>query len=198
MKKILFLLCCLICTDTNAQPTEFTKNLDAYVGTWEYSSATCTFRLYLKKGKDYYRKGGPLRSEIIYGGHYIARNGIVITDLEAIAKIADDEDTRMPIVATNAEETAAEVNPNLLIFTFVDDLKDKWGDGKMTLIPGNPAKLRWQILRMCEKIFIPISDEPEPVIQQGWTVPEDVVLTKISNTIGLPKPKELGPDDEIL
>ena len=202
MKKIILIsLFLIVINGLTAQEKAdfFTKNLDAYVGTWEYTSATCTFRIYLKKGKDYYRKGGPLSSEIIYGGHYIAYNGIVITDLESIIKTANDEDTRMTIWASNAEKTAAEVNPNLLIFTFFDDLKDKRGSGKLTLIPGNPAKLRWQILGMsATKIFIPINDEPMPAIQQGWTVPEDVVLTKISNTIGLPKPKELGPDDEVL
>jgi hypothetical protein len=33
-------------------------------------------------------------------------------------------------------------------------------------------------------------------LNPGWTVPEDVVLTKISDTIGPPKPpKDLDPED---
>ena len=201
MKKILILLCCLICTATNAQPTKFTKNLDAYVGTWEYSSATCTFRIYLKKGKSYANKGGTFWNEIVYGGHYIAYNGIVITDMEAAVKRATDQtrtENEMNIVASNAKEKENQVNPNVLTFSFRDDLKDKRGTGKLTLTPGNPAKLRWQILKTSEKIILLLDGEPMPVIHQGWTVPEDVVLTKIYDTIGPPKPKDIGPDDEIL
>ncbi len=166
----------------------YTKNLEAYVGTWEFQSDTCTFRLYFKKGKSYYSKGGPLREEIIYGGHYVKRNGIVIIDLEEAAKMATDENRRMPIIASNGEEEASLVDPNVLTFVFVDELKDKWGYGRLTLIPGEPLQLRWQILKRSEKVYTTIEgvDPPPPPIPRDWTAPTDVILTKIAD--GFPAP----------
>jgi len=184
MKKILLFLCCSVCIYTNAQPTRFTKNLNAYTGTWEFQSDTCTFRLYLKKGKSYSCKGCPLANEMVFGGHYIERNGVVLTDLEAATKIATDQtrtENGMTIVAANQEPEEHLVNPNVLTFVFGDRLKDKKGSGELTLIPGSPMQLRWHIQNRSEKIFLRIVGDPDPIIHQGWTVPTDVILTKIAD-----------------
>ena len=169
----------------------YTANLDAYVGTWEYSDANCTFRIYLKKGKDYYSKGGPLCCEAVYGGHYIKQAGanIPLVDLtNAVQKATDENRKGLTITADNGKKEASQVNPNELVFVFRDDLKgNKRGIGRLTLIPGNPAKLRWHIQKTAERgLIIRIDNEPSPVIHEGWTVPEDVILTKISDTIVLP------------
>ena len=82
----------------------YTKNLDAYVGTWEYTDDTTTFRIFLKKGvsrilSDPY--------EIIYGGQYLARNGVVIIDQEAAVQRATDKtrtENGLTISASNAQE----------------------------------------------------------------------------------------------
>ena len=193
MKKILLplFLCCLIYANINAQPAKFTKNLDAYTGTWEYVSDTLTFRIYLKKGKSYYRKGGPLSHELIYGGHYIKRNGVVITNLEEFMKTATDEDSGPTIDASNCKWDEEDVNPNRLGLTFRDDLKDKRGDGQLLLIEGNPMKLHWQIQKMQKKYFMwEVGVDPEPVIQPGWTVPTDIILTKVA---GPPPPNIIIP-----
>jgi hypothetical protein len=193
MKKIILInylfLIAVNCLIAQEQADFFTQNLDAYVGTWEYTDGNCTFRIYLKKGKSYYSKGGPLMEEIVYGGHYIERNGVVITDLEKATKWATDEDNRMTIVAGNGKKEESQVNPNVLTFVFKDKLKEKGGAGKLTLIPGNPAQLRWHIQKTRERpnLFL-IVGEPMPVREPGWTVPEDVILTKISDTRGEPRP----------
>jgi hypothetical protein len=196
MRKIILISLFAIvanCLIAQEQAKYYIKNLDAYVGTWEYVSDTCTFRIYLKKGKSYASKGGTFWNEMVFGGHYIARNGVVITNLERLTKTADDRDSRMTIVASNARETATEVDPNELTFTFNDVLKDsKRGHGKLTLIPGNPAKLHWQILKTDERVIILFDGAPMPVIHLDWTVPEDVILTKIYDTIG-PPPTPLPP-----
>ncbi len=191
MKKILFIhLFVVIVNYAIAQEKAdwFTKNLDAYVGTWEFQSDTCTFRLYFKKGKSYVNKGGRLREEIIYGGHYVKRNGIVIIDLEEAMKTANDEDPRKTIIASNGKEEESQVDPNVLTFVFRDDLKDKRGYGRLTLISGEPLQLRWQILERGEMVYITIEgvDPPPPPIPRDWTAPTDVILTKIAD--GFPDP----------
>ena len=162
----------------------FTANLDAYTGIWEYADDTCTFRIYLKKGKSYYHYG-PLSHEKVYGGHYIARNGIVITDLkEAVKQAIEEPQIGMTLSASNFEYEENLVNPNVLRFVFGDDLKDKMGGGLLTLISGNPMQLRWQILKESERVYYwEVGVDPEPVIHEGWTVPEDVILTKISDVV---------------
>jgi len=195
MKKIILISLFTIvvnCLMAQEQADFFTANLDAYVGTWEYKNDTCTFRIYLKKGKSYYRKGGPLMEEMVFGGHYIERNGVVITDLEAATKVATDAGGIMTIYASNAREEENQVDPNVLTLGFRDALKDKGGSGKLTLIPGDPAKLHWQILKTDERRIILVDGAPMPVIHLDWTVPTDVFLTKIYDTIGpppVPKPK---------
>jgi len=195
MKKILISLCCLFCVSIHAQPPKFTKNLDAYVGTWEFKNDTMTFRIYLKKGKSYYRKGGPLSHEMVYGGHYIERNGVVITDLkEAVNRATDDTRTAngMTIVASNSQFEESQVNPNMLTFVFSDKLKDKTANGQLTLQTNAIVpQLRWQILRMSERVSIWVRGiDPEPVVLEGWTVPENVILTKVGVA-----PPPLPPED---
>jgi len=201
MKKILLIsLLIVIANSLTAQKVGnyYTKNLNAYVGTWEYTDADCTFRIYLKKGLSYYNKTtNRLRWEMVYGGHYIERNGVVITDLEAATKLAAEDDSVMSITASNGKEEETLVNPNVLTLGFYDDLKEKGGTGLLTLTPGNPAQLRWQITKTDERVFLTVIGDPEPVFHEGWTVPEDVVLTKIFDTIGPPSPPlpPPGPGD---
>ena len=187
MRKILLInLMAIIANSLTAQKvgSYYTKNLDAYVGTWEYVSDSCTFRIYLKKGISYYNMmTKDIRGEKVYGGHYIERNGVVITDLEAATQAATEDNSSMTISATNWKEVETMVTPNVLTLAFSDVLKDKGGSGKLTLIPGNPAQLRWQITETDERIIIWVEGvDPEPVEYEGWTVPEDVILTQISNS----------------
>ena len=186
MKKIILLnLFLILVTPLIAQESAayYTKNLDAYTGTWEFQSDTCTFRLYLKKGKSYYYKGGRLSHEIIFGGHYVKRNGVVLIDLENAMKVATDEDSRLTIVASNNQKEEVNVNPNVLGFVFVDNLKDKWGIGQLTLIPGDTLQLHWQIQSRRIRPFVWIEgvDQPPPPIAKDWTTPTDVILTKIAD-----------------
>ena len=187
MKKIILInLLAIVANCLTAQPAQktgiyYTANLDAYVGIWEYSDDTCTFRIYLKKGKSYSYDVETLTkrysNEEIFGGHYIKRNGVVIINLEAATRKATAYNNTMTISASNSQEAAEMVNPNVLMLAFYDDLKDKSGTGELTLIQGNPAQLHWQITET--DIRYSMKGVPE-LVMPGWTVPEDVILTKIS------------------
>ncbi|MCL2098327.1 MAG: hypothetical protein FWH23_06170 [Bacteroidales bacterium] len=162
----------------------YTKNLDAYVGTWEYTDDTTTFRIFLKKGVSSLSTS----HEIVYGGQYLARNGVVIIDQEAAVQRATDKtrgENGLTMSASNFEEEESEVNPNVLAFGFFDDLKDKGGSGTLTLYP-KQQQLRWQILQESERVYLwTIGVDPKPVFHEGWTFPEDVILTKIAGSTSI-------------
>ncbi len=181
---ILFILLMASAKLLSAQTlTFYTENLDAYVGVWEYHTATDTFRILLKKGK-IYNPDGNVRKEQVYGGHRYVKNRQVIADYtRGIASSRNRNYEVTPISASNGAFTESEVNPNELGLSFNDKLKDKIGYGTLTLIPGNPAQLHWKIEFRNDQMFLILEGDPEPVVYDDWSVPKDIILTKISDTV---------------
>jgi hypothetical protein len=190
MKKIILFisLCCgamslsaqKIPIDINAgTPEYFSKNLDAYVGTWEYRNGADVFKIVLKKDKEY----GPDKeylNERIYGGHSYIRNGVVVSNcIPAVLKSVTLDSKTMSISANNAEVDEENVEVNELRLGFKDRLKNKIGLGTLTLIPGAPAQLHWRIIREPEGVYLLKAGESLPVSDPVWSVPTDVILTKI-------------------
>jgi hypothetical protein len=195
MKKILILisLCCAAFS-LNAQgllididgpdrtdvPEYFSKNLDAYVGTWEYREGTEVFRIILKKDRDYDDYDGTYLNERIYGGHLYIHDGEVISDcIQMVGESTSLDYKTMSISANNAEIDEEDVDANELRLVFRDRLKNKTGLGTFTLIPGAPAQLHWKIIRKTEGVYILAAGESLPVVDPTWSVPTDVILTKV-------------------
>jgi hypothetical protein len=191
MKKILlyiYLFCGIISLQAQGHfvdinpgrgiPEYVSKNLDAYVGTWEYSKGADVFRIILKKDNDFDDYDGKFLNERIYGGHVYIRDGQVISDcIQIVQESTTLNYETMSISANNVEVREEDVNPNRLRLGFKDFLKNKIGLGTLTLIPGTPAQLHWKIIREPEMVYI--GNEPIPVRDPTWSVPTDLILTKV-------------------
>jgi hypothetical protein len=162
------------------EPKYFSKNLDAYVGTWEYRLGADVFRIVLKKDKEYDDYDGRYLNERIYGGHVYIRDGEVVSDcIQIVEESATFDDETMSISANNVELDEEDVKPNELRLGFRDRLKNKTGLGTLALIPGAPAQLHWKIIRKTEGVYLLKAGESLPVFDSAWSVPTDVVLTKV-------------------
>jgi hypothetical protein len=164
-------------------PEYFSKNLDAYVGTWEYSKGADIFRIILKKDNEFDDYDGTFLNERIYGGHLYIRDGQLISDCipAVLASTTMDYET-MSISANNAELDEEDVEPNKLRLAFQDFLKNKDGLGTLTLIPAThfgQAQLHWKIIRKPEGAYILMEGESLPVSDPTWSVPTDLMLTKV-------------------
>ena len=196
MKKCLLYMGCLCCgtlslsaqkhvvldssiTINTDKPKYFSKNLDAYVGTWEYRAGADVFRIVLKKDKEYDYDGTYL-NEQIYGGHVYIRDGEVVSDCIQIVQESTTLDFDiMTISANNASLSEEYVDPNELRLAFKDRIKNKRGMGTLTLIPGAPAQLHWKIIREPEGAVLLKPGEELREKDPTWSVPTDVILTKV-------------------
>jgi hypothetical protein len=160
-----------------------TKNLDAYVGMWEYRAGADVFRIVLKKDNAFDDYDGTFLNERIYGGHSYIRDGEVISDcILAVLESTTFDSKTMSISANNVEVREEEVEPNELRLAFKDRLKNKIGLGTLTLIPAThrqPAQLHWKIIRKPEVIYFLEEGESLPVSDPTWSVPTDLILTMV-------------------
>jgi hypothetical protein len=161
-------------------PEYFSKNLDAYVGTWECSKGADIFRIVLKKDNHIAVHNGTFLNERIYGGHLYIRDGQLISDcIPAVLASTTFDSKTMSISANNAELDEEDVDANELRLNFRDRLKNKIGLGTLTLIPGAPAQLHWKIMREPEGAVILKAGEELRVKDPTWSVPTDLILTKV-------------------
>jgi hypothetical protein len=161
-------------------PEYATKNLDAYVGTWEYREGADVFRIVLKKDRDYDDYDGTFLNERVYGGHLYIHDGEVVSDCIPVVLTSTTFDySTMSISANNVELDEEDVETNELRLGFRDRLKNKTGLGTLTLMPGIPALLHWKIIRKTEGVYILEAGESLPVFDPAWSVPTDVILTKV-------------------
>jgi hypothetical protein len=160
-------------------PEYFSKNLVAYVGTWEYRAGADVFRIVLKKDK-HYGFDGEYLNERIYGGHVYIRDGEVASDCIQIVEESTTLDFDiMTISANNVEVDEEDVEPNELRLAFKDRIKNKRGMGTLTLILGAPAQLHWKIMREPEGAVLLRPGEELRERDPTWSVPTDLILTKI-------------------
>jgi len=192
MKKIVLISLFAIvvnCIPAQEQARLFTKNLDAYAGTWEYATATETFRVVLIKGV---RSFSNSYAECLIGGYRYVKNGVVVADYTqgTIPSVFQESDlsinnSAITVKGTNAALTLAEVNPNVIRIFFKDmGLGKTTSEGQMQLL--SPTQARWT-LKDERGIYALLPGESPPV--EGFSVPTDVIMTKIAD--GNP-PAELG------
>jgi hypothetical protein len=189
--KIFFTLLSILCfhlclAQTAGQKMFYTRDLDLYVGTWEYATATDTFRIALRKGiystTDFY-------GETLIGGYRHVKNGVLMGDYthgipaQFLEKDYRDDDHQITIKADNGC-----LSPNCT-FAWLDVFFKDLGLGKTTSRGSiemiSPTQIHWE-LEEREGIY---SSEDGTIL--GFSVPVDVVLVKISDSWG--PPENFGP-----
>jgi len=181
MKTIkIILLLLLISSSLIAQKiniTFYTKNLEAYEGTWLYQSNDTIFKIVLQKGPKVYGSGS---IDGLLGGYFLSVKGDTLENylspLPACWKTFTTTNN-LYIWATNYSPNKQDINPNSLRFTFWDQKKRHYdGNGIMagTINLLSPNKIRW-ILDEIEGIRATIDQTADPI---GFSVPTDVIMTK--------------------
>ena len=158
--------------------------MHAYVGVWEYANATDTFRIVLRKGI----KSLPYSySECLIGGYRYIKQGIIIGDytIGVIPSVflrddlISEENENITIMGTNSFAFPDEIDPNFIRIFFKDrGLGKSASSGLMQLL--SPTQARW-ILKDDEGDYALLPGEQPPIM--GFSVPTDVVMTKISDTV---------------
>ena len=174
---LLFISSSLIAQKINIDITFYTKNLEAYKGTWVYQSNDTIFRIVLQKAQkieSYYTIDGLL------GGYFLSVKGDTLENYLSPLPTYWKSSTKpnnLYIWATNYSLNKQDVDPNSLRFIFWDQKKRHYdGNGIMAgtinLLP--PNKIRW-ILDEIEGIRATIDQTADPI---GFSVPTDVIMIK--------------------
>jgi hypothetical protein len=130
----------LFCGSITAQQKQmYTKNLDAFTGTWEYKTENELFRIVFIKGKDN-REGH--NSDCIIGGYlYIKNKDTIGGDYtkNIPVKYSTGNERDVTIFGTNALFNPDKVNPNQIRLIFTDRKigKTTWGHAGMRKISEN-------------------------------------------------------------
>jgi hypothetical protein len=152
------------------------KNLVPFEGIWEYKTANETFTIVLYKG---FMITNHLKSEQVHGGYKYIKNNTIIGDY--IVSASNIYTNSMAIWGDNSGNI-----PSDAIYGYFKDKKlDKEGEFMLTLSPGKTNEARWQLFDVESVYFIDnngISNAPP----EGFSVPADVVMTKISSTVPAP------------
>ncbi len=159
----------------------YSTNLESYVGVWENVTANYSFKIYLKIGtKD---------TEVSFGscliGDYFYSQNSVILDTYSVSNIPiifnDLSRKSVIIYASNGKyESVSYANPNELNMIFYDkQRKKRVASGKIQLI--SPTQIRW-LLEDDEGDY-----DEENWVEPGFSVPTNVVMTKIGNINSTPE-----------
>jgi hypothetical protein len=166
-----FLFVLLVADSGRAQQKiRYTSNLEAYVGTWSYSSGSETFTLVLKKGKEntsfFYR-------DCLIGGYKHVKNGQLVGDYtQNLPSEVTDSNHLIPscpsFIGSNSCARPDCVTPNEVDFSFWDRAYGEYDlNGYLTLL--SPTTVRFEVRQ----------SEYWGAARGSITVPQDVVLTKV-------------------
>lgn len=139
MKRIFILFITLLIIVTAAAQKKYikSKDLDTFVGTWEYKTATETFTIEFRKSlfeTDHSKR------EQVHGAYKYIKNKIVLSDY--LNMMSNTYTLDMPIAAENSGDT-----PGNMLYGIVQDKKlDKEGVLFFTLVAGKTDEARWQLM----------------------------------------------------
>jgi len=147
----------------------YTKNLNAYIGIWEYNNGSDVFRISLKKVNE----DIPVSiGECLIGDYYYQKNGVLLDSyVESQIPIIYNNITRSEVViyATNGKYNVNYVDPLKLRVNFNDKRLNKFtGSGSIEFI--SPTQIRW-VLKDDEGDYY-----EDPIM--GFSVPTNVIMTK--------------------
>ena len=161
----------------------YSANIDFYVGTWRYTNTPTNEEFTIKLRKAVHTSSlSMIREECIVGAYILKKNGVVVLDnMNEFMNDRSVDGVDIPIYATNARETAAAVNPNMLRTTVLDygilrpsSNVPKYGIGSITIVStSNPKKIQW-VLKDPPGARIVGHSAP-----MGFSIPTDIILTKI-------------------
>jgi hypothetical protein len=150
-----------------------TKNLDAFVGTWEYKTENELFRIVFIKG---IRNDKYFLYDCVIGGYLYIKNRDTIGDYTKNIpfRYLDNNTKDITIMGSNIAYDPAKINPNRIWLIFTDRKigKTTWGFGfqnNFTLL--SPTEARFQVFN---DEGIDGEDIPEE-----FSVPVDVVMKKV-------------------
>ena len=162
----------------------YSQTIDDFVGKWQYISGDTIFTVVLIEGED---SNFPytINTRRLFGGYSVSLNGVLVDDYLNINSVLD-YDLGCNASLQNIYITATGVHdlPNEYGFTFYDQRKKHFNGkgisgGSLQMI--SSGKLKWSIdeeygiwleVEGCEEC-----DEVTPI---GFSVPNNVVLTKVS------------------
>jgi hypothetical protein len=160
--------------------------IDKYVGVWEWVSGNSKFQIILSKQKlQRVKKVNDIVTyyygDVLVGWHCYVKNGQTIEN--SMDKVCthyttwDDADGNSTLMGGASRDAYTEI--------FFNDLtKNKWGKARLEMLPCKTNEARWTLKETHGDLVIIIPDKPE--IPKGFSVPTDVVMTKISSTVPAP------------
>jgi len=146
----------------NAQRNIHSPNLNKFVGTWTYNKDGKEFEitLYVATVKI---PNQNVTVDAIEGFHVYKLNG---------NNVDVSKGRPNPSFHGNVED---RTDPNTILFSFFDELKQKSADGIMTFIPGNPDKVTWH-LRNPDGLKIRTNGQAK--FDTAFTVPDHITLDR--------------------
>ncbi|MDR0605746.1 MAG: hypothetical protein LBG80_15745 [Bacteroidales bacterium] len=176
----------LFCVSIAAQQERmYTKNLDAFTGTWEYKTENELFRIVFIKGKD---NSEGRNIDCIIGGYlYIKNKDTIGGDYtkNIPVKYSHENKKDVTIFGTNALSSLDKVNPNQIRLIFTDRKigKKTWGNAGMRKISENLFEIifNWfTLLSSTEARLELFNDEGEDLDQpEEFSVPVNVIMKKV-------------------
>lgn len=150
----------------------YSINLEAYVGTWEFTSGSDIFRITLKKGsKDIDTSFG----SCLIGDYSYSKNNVILDNylISEIPTIYNEITYKSIIIfADNGKLISVNsANPNELYMYFYDkQRKKRVYSGRIQLI--SPTQIRW-ILEDDEGDY-----DADDWVEPGFSVPTNIIMTK--------------------
>ncbi len=183
-RSLLYIILPMFSMVTYAAPWNICyKNLDAYVGTWQYTSDTLTFKITLKKV--------PMTStfangECLLGDYYLKKYDTLISSIGNIPDASSDETLEQEMLyGTNAvlitdtefENLCEHIDSTQIRVRAYDKTYQKriyeW---RIDLL--SPTKIRWWRDGVPEGIYM------EDEMKKAWetSLPDNITLTKVIKT----------------
>ena len=165
----------------------YSQSLESFAGTWQYASGGEVFRIVLVKGT---LNESDAYGDYLIGGYYYSKNGVVVYDCThniptVYTDDSDDFYTGPAISGTNGTFDPQVVTPNEARLWVSDYIYDKLGRAFVTL--QNATTIHFELREVWGK---------EPDWPDGFSIPTNVVLTKVVPPPPLPPPSNPGkPED---
>ena len=135
---------------------------ELFVGEWKWASGSEVFHLKLSRNPAWQHPNDPRHRivAVVTGQHSYTRNGVVV-EQSIIGNVAP------PSLFGRPE------NNSTITMGFRDLTRNKHGDVTLTLVPGNPDQLQWE-LEVKEMVYV----YPDVPPAAGFTVPTTMTLTR--------------------
>ena len=149
--------------------------IDKFVGTWEWKSGNDYFRIIISKQKlegPNFSTGDRFHMDMAICWHIYVKNGITIdSSMDKANKTYTDA-----IEAIENCSLSGSAHSQYLSILYRDKQKDKFGNAKLTMLPGKSDEAKWELREWSVAILEP--NKPLPIM--GYTIPTDVIMKKIN------------------